>query len=172
MASPPSRLQDFLPPKSCLRLTSVEFQEELVSVRASSGSIAAGCPSCQRSSHAVHSRYWRVLRDLPSQGKAVELHVEVRRFRCRDRNCIRKTFVEQVPTVTLKRGQQTLRFSETVRIVGYALAGEAGCRLARRLGIRISPDTVLRRIKQGSVPDSEQPKFVRGPPSRREARTA
>jgi transposase len=160
MASPPSRRQDFLPPKSCLRLKSVEFQEELISVRASAGSITGSCPSCQRSSQAIHSRYWRVLRDLPSQGKAVELHVEVRRFRCRDRDCLRKTFVEQVPTVTVRRGQQTLRFSETVRIVGYSLGGEAGFRLAKRLGINTSPDTVLRRIKQGNVPESELPKFV------------
>jgi hypothetical protein len=101
-----------------------------------------------------------VLRDLPFQGRAVKLHVEVRRFRCRDRNCIRKTFVEPLATVTVKHGQQTSRFSETVRIVGSALGGEAGCRLATRLGIPISPDTVLRRINKDDAPVSNAPKFI------------
>ena len=161
MASPTSRRnQDFLPPNSDLVLNSVKVQEDLVCVRASSSSGVACCPSCQRSSNAVHSHYWRVLRDLPSQGKAVELRLQVKRFRCSDLTCIRKTFVERVPSVAGRRGQQTGRFSEAVRIIGYALGGEAGCRLGSRLGLRISADTVLRRIKEESVPDNQQPKFI------------
>jgi transposase len=160
MASPPSRRQDYLPPQCHLRLKSVQFQEDLVCVRAIAMGNAVCCPSCRQPSQSVHSRYWRVLRDLPSHGKAVELHVEVRRFRCRDPNCIRKTYVEPLPTVALKHGQQTSRFSETVRMVGYALGGEAGCRLATRLSIRTSPDTMLRRVKQKSIPESAPPKYV------------
>jgi len=101
-----------------------------------------------------------VLRDLPWQGKPVELHVEVKRFRCRNEDCVRQTFVEQVPAVTSKRGQQTLRFSETVRMVGYALGGEAGCRLAKRIGICTSADTVLRRTKQPTAAADSEPRFI------------
>jgi transposase len=36
-------------------------------------------------------------------------------------------------------------------MIGYMLGGEPGARLAVRLGMEISPDTVLRRIKLGSV---------------------
>jgi transposase len=60
----------------------------------------------------------------------------------------------------VKHGQQTARFSETVRIVGYALGGEAGCRLATRLGMPTSPDTVLRRINKDDAPTSNAPKFI------------
>ena len=35
----------------------------------------------------------------------------------------------------------------TIRLVGYVLGGEAGARLAQRLGMKSSPDTVLRRLK-------------------------
>lgn len=160
MALPPSCRQEYLPAKARLRLQSIEFQDDVVIVRATPESSSACCPTCQRSSTVIHSRYWRVLRDLPFQGRAVKLHVEVRRFRCRDRNCIRKTFVEPLATVTVKHGQQTSRFSETVRIVGYALGGEAGCRLATRLGIPISPDTVLRRINKDDAPASNAPKYI------------
>jgi transposase len=92
--------------------------------------------------------------------KAVELHVEVRRFRCRDPNCIRKTYVEPLPTVAVKHGQQTSRLSETLHMVGYALGGEAGCRLAKRLSIRTSPDTLLRKVKQKPGLESTPPKYI------------
>jgi len=159
MAPPLSRRQEYLPPKSHLRLLSVDFQQDAVTVRAASDSDSACCASCQQPSSVVHSRYWRVLRDLPVQAKSVKLHVEVRRFRCRNEDCRRQTFVEPLASVTVKRSQQTLRFSETVRMVGYALGGEAGCRLARRLGIPTSPDTVLRRVNKRDAPAST-PKFI------------
>jgi transposase len=34
-------------------------------------------------------------------------------------------------------------------LIGYVLGGEAGARLSQRLGMHTSPDTVLRRIKNG-----------------------
>ena len=43
------------------------------------------CPACAGSIVSYHSRYERRIRDLPWQGQPVELHVQVRRFRCRNR---------------------------------------------------------------------------------------
>ena len=43
--------------------------------------------------------------------------------------------------------RETVRSAETLRLLGYALGGEAGARLAERLGIRTSADTMLRRLK-------------------------
>jgi len=55
--------------------------------------------------------------------------------------------------VSPKYGRQTSRLSETIRLIGYVLGGQAGARLAERLGMGTSPDTVLRRLKFGpSVP--------------------
>ena len=108
---------------------------------------AAVCPLCRRSSRSVHSRYERRLRDLPWHGLAVQLKLRIRRFRCRTAGCPRKIFVERLPRVALPYGRQTARFSETLRILGYALGGEAGAELAQRFGIEASPDTILRRLK-------------------------
>lgn len=105
------------------------------------------CPLCRRASRSVHSRYERRLRDLPWHGVAVQLQLRVRRFRCRTAGCRRKIFVERLAQVALAHGRQTARFSETLRMLGYALGGEAGAELAERLGIETSPDTVLRRLK-------------------------
>ena len=43
---------------------------------------AAACPDCLMPSRRVHSRYERVLGDLPWQGRTVRLRVRARRFRC------------------------------------------------------------------------------------------
>jgi transposase len=154
MATPPSHVQALLPDTSCLKLKSVEHQDSgRVLITAAAFSSAAYCPACQCVSHSLHSRYSRVLRDLPWQGSTVVLRLDVRRFRCRVRDCSRVTFTEALPLVSPKYGRQTSRLSETIRLIGYVLGGEAGARLAERLGMGTSPDTVLRRLKLGpSVP--------------------
>ena len=54
-----------------------------------------------------------------------------------------------MPRVCQRYGRQTSRLSETIRLIGYVLGGEAGARLSERLGMKTSPDTVLRRLKLG-----------------------
>jgi hypothetical protein len=39
----------------------------------------------------------RRMRDLPWQGKRVEIHLQARRFRCRNNACDRKIFAERLP---------------------------------------------------------------------------
>lgn len=150
MASPPSHVQALLPDPSCLQLNTVEPQHGgRVLITAVASSSVANCPSCHHPSHSLHSRYSRVLRDLPWQGSSVDLRLDVRRFRCRSRDCPRVTFAEALPLVCPRYGRQTNRLSETIRLIGYVLGGEAGARLSARLGMKTSPDTVLRRLKLG-----------------------
>jgi transposase len=150
MASPPSHVQALLPDPSCLKLNSVEHQADgrVMIVATAIGSVGY-CPACHHASDSLHSRYSRTLHDLPWQGSIVALSLSVRRFRCRTHDCPRITFAEAVPVVSPKYGLQTSRLSETVRLIGYVLGGEAGARLSRRLGMATSPDTVLRRLKAG-----------------------
>ncbi|MEO8131488.1 MAG: hypothetical protein ABJF23_30930 [Bryobacteraceae bacterium] len=43
----------------------------------------------------------------------VSRRVEARRFRCRDRDCLRKTLIEQVPPVTVRRGGPAATLTQT-----------------------------------------------------------
>ena len=150
MASPSSHVHALLPDASCLKPNSVEQQDSgRVLIMAATSSSAAYCPACHHASHSLHSRYSRILRDLPWQGSTVELRLDVRRFRCRAMDCARVTFAESLPLVSPRYGRQTSRLSETIRLIGYVLGGEAGARLSERLGMRTSPDTVLRGLKSG-----------------------
>ena len=76
------------------------------------------------------------------------MKLQVGRWRCRNRVCKRKVFCQRLPGVTGKHGQETTRFTEILRSVAYALGGRAGERLSGRLGLRISDDTLLRRVKR------------------------
>ena len=60
----------------------------------------AACTACGERSSQIHSRYQRRLLDLPSHGRSVRLHVQVRRFRCVNAGCGRKILGE-VRTPTL-----------------------------------------------------------------------
>jgi len=47
----------------------------------------AQCPLCGRVSRRKHSRYTRFLMDLPADGRTVNIHLTVRRFRCNNPTC-------------------------------------------------------------------------------------
>ena len=148
MASPPGHVQALLPDPASLRLTLVQQQDESsVLMNVAAAGFSARCPECAHPSSSIHSRYSRALRDLPWQGSSVQIRLQVRRFRCATEDCTRITFAEPLPLVASRYARQTKRLSETVRLIGYVLGGEAGARLSQRLGMHTSPDTVLRRVK-------------------------
>jgi hypothetical protein len=57
-----------------------------------------------------------------------------------------------LPLVMGSHARQTARCSEIIRIIGYAPGGEGGPRLANRLRLETSPDTVLRRLNSSPIP--------------------
>lgn len=104
----------------------------------------AAYPSFAAPSRRVHSRYDRTLGDLPWQGRPVSLRVKARRFFCLNPGCSRQTFAERLANVTAVASRRTERLGEVQKCLGLALGGEAGARLARRLAMPISGDTLLR----------------------------
>ena len=102
------------------------------------------CPTCELPSERLHSYYPRVLRDLPWQGRPATIRVTARRFRCLNPACARKTFAEKLGSIAPVSARRTARLGDLQRHVAFALGGEAAARLAERLAIPASPDTLLR----------------------------
>ena len=71
------------------------------------------------------------------------IHVFARRFRCLNAACVRKTFAERLDDA-LVSARRTKRLGELQCHLGLALGGEAGTRLAERVAVPISADTLLR----------------------------
>ena len=118
------------------------------------------CPKCQQHSQRVHRYYPRTLRDLPVEGRAVKLVLQVRRFKCLNQDCAMKTFAERLNTLADVRAQRTTRFTDVLRAIGYALNGEAGARLAARLSLPTSGDTLLRMVHRTAAPNYATPRVL------------
>jgi transposase len=86
-------------PAVALRVESIEIAKTLVIVTARSLQTSVPCPHCQSPTSRLHSRYRRVLRDLPWGPLPVRLILKVRRFRCARRACPRRIFAERLPDV-------------------------------------------------------------------------
>ena len=111
----------------------------------------SACPLCSGVSRQIHSHYNRILADLPWQGHAVRIQVRARRFRCAQSGCPRRIFTERLPAVALPWARRTRRLGSIQRHIGFALGGEPGSRLAARLSMPLSSDTLLRLIRTAEL---------------------
>ena len=118
------------------------------------------CPICQYVSVKRHSRYERSLADLPGQGVSVKLCLSIRRFYCTNDFCQRKIFAERLPKVAADFARRTLRLNDTLTAFAFALGSEAGRKLAEKLGLLISADTLLRRIRQSAASTTQTPRIL------------
>ncbi len=121
---------------------------------------SAMCPQCGGASARVHSRYTRCVADLPWHGVSVRLELHTRRFFCVSELCQRRVFCERLPSVVATYARKTARLTTLVELIGFALGGEAGARLARQLGLAVSPDTLLARIRRAALPEVATPRVI------------
>lgn len=117
----------------------------------------ATCSRCGQSSRRVHSRYRRGLDEAPIAGRPVQLRLRVRRFFCDNADCPARTFAEQPAELTAPRARRTLPLRRMLVSIAVALAGRAGARLAERLGMLTSRDSLLRLLRTLPDPQPERP---------------
>src|SRR5437588_7872482 len=110
------------------------------------------CPLCSQPSSSIHCHYRRTLRDTPCAGRCVQLVLTVRKFSCRNPECSRKVFAERFPNFVEPWARMTIRHCQQITSIGLATCGKGGTRLAARLGIQTTRQTILRRIMD--LPDS------------------
>jgi transposase len=120
----------------------------------------SACPLCGDVSERVHSHYNRTLADLPWQGRAVSIQVRARRFRCMHVGCPRRIFTERLPAVAPPRARRTARLGSIQRQIGFALGGDPGSRLAARLSMPLSGDTLLRLIRKAELEPHPPPRVA------------
>ena len=109
------------------------------------------CPLCSQVSSSIQSHYRRVLRDAPCAGRRVQLLLTARKFYCRNALCERKVFTERLPTCVEPWARMTIRHCQQLSSIGLATCGKGGTRLAARLGVQTTRQTILRRIM--ALPD-------------------
>jgi len=121
---------------------------------------SAPCPFCDMPSSRVHSHYQRCLADLPWHGRIVEIQLRVRRLRCSNAACPYGIFAERLPAVMLSRVRRTTRLRTSQQQIALTAGGEPGSRLARRLAMPVSGDTLLRLIRAAEVEPPKPPRVI------------
>ena len=76
----------------------------------------------------------------------------MRKFSCRNPYCERKVFAERFPNFVEPWARTTIRHCQQITSIGLATCGKGGTRLAARLGIHTTRQTILRRIM--ALPES------------------
>jgi transposase len=117
----------------------------------------APCPLCGWVSRRIHSRYQRTLADLPWSQHRVRLVLSVRKFFCDVDACARRIFTERLPGIVAPYARRTTRLTDILRLLAFALGGEAGRRVVERLGLTASPATLLRLIRRTAPRDVVTP---------------
>jgi transposase len=139
-----------LPPSAAVLLQSLETRDDRLMLVLSSCRPAVPCPGCGTLSARVHSRYRRSLADLPCSGVAVNIDLHTRRFFCDQTSCPRQTFSEPLPDLVAPYGRRTRRCQQVLSALVLALGGEPGARLAARLALGVSADSLLRCLHRTS----------------------
>lgn len=97
-----------------LNVEAVHHRPDVIVVTAHGQYRGCRCPECGTTSHRVHSRYSRIITDLPCAGRRIELHLTVRRFVCNVVHCRRKIFAERfgdgvIRPMARRTGKPTVR---------------------------------------------------------------
>jgi transposase len=93
------------------------------------------------------------VRDLPLGGRTVLIHLAVRRFVCPNPACAKVTFAGQADGLTARYQRWSVPLAALLSQIALELAGRAGQRLARALGVAVHRGTLLRLVID--LPDPE-----------------
>jgi transposase len=140
--------------------TDLVVTPNLIAVALTSSDPNSLCPVCGQPSDHVHSRYRRVLADLPTCGRQLALILSLRRFFCLNAGCPRHIFCERLPALAAAHARSTTRLAHLHRTLGLALGGQPGSRLAAELAVPTSADTILRRVKNTPAEPETRYRFV------------
>jgi transposase len=126
--------------------------EQRLTLHVTSTQALVDCPVCRFPTRRIHSRYVRTVADLPWGPWRVVLHLHVRKFFCANGRCIRRIFTERLAPLVAPWARRTQRLVRWLGHIALALAGTAGARLSRALGLDVSRNTLLRLLRRLPLP--------------------
>jgi transposase len=138
-----------------LAVLDVEDVPGEVVIQAESTRTKATCPSCRRRAHA-HDRVEVHLRDLHCFGRPTRLVIRKRRWRCRTKGCIKKTWTETLAGVAPRQVLTRRAGAEVTRQVGQLCRSVAS--VATEYGV--GWDTAWAAVELHGHPLVDDPKRV------------
>ncbi len=143
-----SFVRQLLPSTARVAVDDITMSADGMRVALRSTQTEADCPLCGTPSVRVHSRYQRVLHDLPWATQHVHMTIAVRRFRCVVPTCVRRIFTERLPDLVAPHARRTTRLTSLLRVLGLVVGGRPAVRLCRRLGLPVRLTSLLRLVRR------------------------
>ena len=133
---------------SDLSISDIIVQGSNVIVKIISTKSECICPNCKQTSDRVHSQYQRTIKDLPIINRKVVINLQTRKFFCDNPNCKTKIFTERFQSLIKPYARRTDRLNKHLELLGFIVNAEAGSILSKQILADISPDSMLRLVKQ------------------------
>ena len=150
----------FLPTELVFILSNFHYTCSEIKLNVISSQVASQCPICQSISTKVHSRYLRMISNLPVSGKISTINLSVRKFFCKNSDCIRKIFSERFEQQLKSYPRRFERLNELLSSMSLDLGGNIAHRVGKLCFVRISASTILRLIIRYPIQAFVAPKII------------
>jgi hypothetical protein len=117
-------------------------------------------PVCRFPTRRVQRRDVRTVADLPWAHWRVVLPRQVRKFFCANGRGTRRLLTERLAPLVAPWARQTQRLAPWLGHIAVALAGTAGARLCRGLGLGVRRHTRLRLLRRRPLPGVVPPEVL------------
>ncbi|MDR2971714.1 MAG: ISL3 family transposase [Bacteroidales bacterium] len=129
-----------------LLIKKVESIKEEIHIFIKSLTQSQTCPSCKQECNEYHSTYRRKIQDLPILGKTVIIQLTAYRYYCHNSKCEQKVFCETVDNFFEFYKRMTERLENFLIALALNTSCEGAARVCQLLGIKISGDTLIRKV--------------------------
>lgn len=140
-----------LPLNLPLNASSIEVKGNYLVIQASAIQPHCACPACGHNSFRIHSKYIRMLADLPVSGHLVKVTIVSRKYFCDNPQCLRKIFTERFTGEIIPYQRRFNRSNHLLSNIALELGGNKGALISRLVGLPVSASTILRVIKRMSL---------------------
>ena len=144
-------------PEESLEITNIDYREEKILIQMRSITNSCTCPKCKHTTDKYHGTYIRRVQDLPILGKGVQLEIKAHEYDCINSECSITSIAETFDGFLNTYSRMTERCADFICTLALETSCEGCARICRKLGIKISGDTVIRLLlkKYENLPEPE-----------------
>ena len=125
-----------------------EIAGDVIYIYVKSNKNEAKCPYCGIVGRRVHSHYERRFRDLPIQGKKVEIVLDNQKYFCHNLDCSHKTFAESFDCLPFK-GKRSRRLTESIIEISLNVSSITAATMLRKGTADVGKSTICNLLKKG-----------------------
>ncbi|PFJ17135.1 transposase [Bacillus cereus] len=137
-------------PGSFLELVDIYQMENYLRLTVKSVKHSHPCPNCNHISFRPHSRYTRLIQDLPLTNQPVKLLLISHKWFCDSPTCPVKVFTERYNWLA-PNGRRTIRAEEVLRKIAFSTSCLAGEKVAQAMHLPVTHDILLAIIHKTDI---------------------